>query len=179
MKETKYKGYYITKDGKVWSAKSNKFLSISMHGDYLGTAIIENGKVIRVNIHRLLAEAYIPNPHNYPQVNHIDENKLNNSLDNLEWVTAQQNANHGTRNKRISETNKKVFANTNVRGGKHPEAVAIQMCDKQTHEIIKEFESIADACIYLNRYPTGQGNISNVLKGTKNSAYGYFWQRKK
>lgn len=46
-------------------------------------------------IHRLLAEAFIPNPLNLPQINHIDGNKINNALSNLEWVTAKQNMQHG------------------------------------------------------------------------------------
>ena len=53
-----------------------------------------------MSIHRLLAEAFIPNPNNYPQINHKDENKKNNSLNNLEWCTCKYNINYGTRTKR-------------------------------------------------------------------------------
>ena len=55
-------------------------------------------------VHRLMAEAFIPNPDNLLFVNHKDEDKLNNSLDNLEWCTAKYNSNYGTRNKRLSKT---------------------------------------------------------------------------
>lgn len=54
-------------------------------------------------IHRLVAQEFIPNPNNLPCVNHIDENRTNNSADNLEWCTYKQNANHGTRNDRLRE----------------------------------------------------------------------------
>lgn len=54
------------------------------------------------SLHRLVAEAFIPNPCNYPVINHIDENKGNNRADNLEWCSAKYNCNYGSRNAKIS-----------------------------------------------------------------------------
>jgi hypothetical protein len=67
------------------------------------------GKKHYITVHRLVALTYIPNESNLPQVNHIDENKLNNSVDNLEWCTASYNCNYGNRNKNISESLKETL----------------------------------------------------------------------
>ena len=70
---------------------------------YMGVCLSKGNKQALKTVHRLVAEAFIENPDNLPQVNHKDENKANNSVDNLEWVTAIENNNYGTRKKRLSE----------------------------------------------------------------------------
>lgn len=93
-----YEGYFISETGKVFSNKSGKIKQLSINYDRRGyqrvkiTASPNNGSSIR--IHRLVAETYIENPNNLPQVNHIDENKDNNCVSNLEWVTNKQNCQH-------------------------------------------------------------------------------------
>lgn len=70
---------------------------------YLGVRLYDSNKNVRtLRIHRLVAEAFISNPYNYPQVNHKDEDKTNNCVVNLEWCTCEYNNNYGTRNQRIS-----------------------------------------------------------------------------
>lgn len=71
-------------------------------------AILCDGKGHRkyIQIHRLVAQAFIPNPDNKPQVNHIDENKINNVVENLEWVTVKENINWGTSLQRRAEHQK-------------------------------------------------------------------------
>lgn len=83
--------YEITKDGRVINKTNNHVLTPQPNGKgYLRVKI--DGKLQFV--HRLVAQKYIPNPNNYEQVNHIDGDKTNNSVDNLEWVSNQQNREH-------------------------------------------------------------------------------------
>lgn len=97
-----YEGLYqISNKGRVKSTRNNIILKpmISDKGYYhVDLYNKDNRKSCRV--HRLVAQAFIPNPNNYPQVNHIDENTINNQVSNLEWCTAQYNHNYGTRNER-------------------------------------------------------------------------------
>ena len=79
----------------------------------------KNGKTKAEYVHRLVALAFIPNPDNKPQVNHKDENKQNNYVDNLEWATCKENVNYGTRSTRQSETIIKTGIKKN---GNHPQA---------------------------------------------------------
>ena len=100
-----YEGLYaVTSCGKVWSYRNEKFLKPRDNGNgYLFVNLYKNGGYKPKQIHRLVAEAYIPNPDNLPQVNHKDENKANNCLQNLEWCDAKYNSNYGTRNEKIKK----------------------------------------------------------------------------
>ena len=81
----------------AWGSKSKVkgvYLSTSISSGYLSLGLTKNGKTKTTHIHRLMAVAFIPNTENKRCVNHIDGNKLNNSLDNLEWTTDKENINH-------------------------------------------------------------------------------------
>lgn len=83
---------------------------VPTHSSKCGYKMIDlrmNGKRKRVYVHRLVAQAFIPNPNNLPQVNHKDENKLNNFVDNLEWCTHTYNQRYGTKNARMVLTRRK------------------------------------------------------------------------
>ena len=99
-----YEDYTIDIFGNVFSKKSNKNICqyINNRG-YKLVNLCKNGKEVHKFVHRLVAEAFIPNSHNLPFVNHIDENKLNNYVGNLEWCSPKYNINFGTRSKRVSK----------------------------------------------------------------------------
>lgn len=93
--------YYITEDGKCYNNKTNKFLKgqINYKSGYLTYNItLPNGNKKRISAHRYVAINYIDNPLNKPEVNHKDGNKLNNNVENLEWVTAKENQQHAIEN---------------------------------------------------------------------------------
>ena len=155
-----YEGKYaITSCGKVWSYYTNKFLSqhIDRRG-YLRTALSLNGKQKLCAIHRLVAMTYIPNPNNLPEVNHKDENKLNNSINNLEWCDRKYNINYGTTIERAIETQRK------------------------NSPFNKKVLCVETGIIYFSaqeaKRQTGvdNGSISKVCNGKRNVAGGYHWK---
>ena len=96
--------YYINSLGKKFFLKG-KTLSLSDNGrGYLRTNLTKDNKTLSKYIHRLVAEAFILNVDGLPAVNHKDEDKTNNRVDNLEWCDNKYNDNYGTRNKRVIET---------------------------------------------------------------------------
>lgn len=127
-----YAGIYeVSTLGRVRSKVTGKVsIPIKTESGYLKVAIYLNGRMKSERIHRLVATTFIPNPKNYPQVNHIDEDKTNNRVDNLEWCDSQYNINYGTRTQRAKK------------------AISIAVvCDNIT------FSSITQCAKYLKIYP--------------------------
>ena len=100
-----YEGLYaVTSCGKVYSYRSKKFLKPRKRKNgYLQVNLYKDGERKTCYIHRLVVEAYLPNPNDLPQINHKDENKENNALPNLEWCDISYNINYGSRNQKISK----------------------------------------------------------------------------
>jgi len=87
--------YQVSNLGNVRSKKTNKLLKPYLtNRGYLTVGFWTNGKKKRISVHRLVASAFLPNPDNLPQVNHIDCNKTNNCVSNLEWVSGSTNITH-------------------------------------------------------------------------------------
>ena len=158
MKDIKnYEGIYgITSCGKVWSYRNECFLKpyTNRYG-YMQVKLFKDGKCKNYKIHRLVAEAYIPNPDNLPQVNHKDENKTNNCLQNLEWCDAKYNTNYGTCITKRSNSCKKPILQYDLDGN-----------------FIREWECASDVGKVAVK------SINNCLKGKNKTAYGYIWKYK-
>lgn len=97
--------YLISTLGKIWNVDRQEYVKPSRtKSGYYRVNLPFGGKFYNCYVHRLVAQAFIPNPENKPHVNHINEDKSLNVAANLEWATAKENANYGTRNQRIRET---------------------------------------------------------------------------
>ncbi|MEI6823905.1 MAG: NUMOD4 motif-containing HNH endonuclease [Bacteroidota bacterium] len=104
-----YKNYSISNDGRVMNTKKGKLLCLNKDSrGYYDVTLCNQGKYKHSSVHRLVAMAFISNLHNKREVNHIDANKLNNNITNLEWVTRQENAQHavnlGLGNRKLTES---------------------------------------------------------------------------
>lgn len=134
-----YKGYKVSNLGNVMSFrryKTGRKLKASLSdGKYLKVAVMQNGQEKTVNIHRLVALSFLPNPNKLPIVNHKDENKTNNRPENLEWCDFKYNSNYGTRNNRISST-KEGKKNPRVSESNRNRARQIEVFDRDTNHFL-------------------------------------------
>lgn len=99
-----FPNYSISNTGIVMNTKKNKQMTIYTRKGYSIVKLSINNKAKEMKVHRLVANAFIPNPNNFPCVNHKDENKSNNNIDNLEWCTYEYNNSYGTRIERQSKS---------------------------------------------------------------------------
>lgn len=174
-----YENYSIDEFGNVYSFKTQKFLkpNITKNG-YYTVQLFNNGKGKRLLIHRIVAKMFIPNPNNYQQVNHKDENKCNNHVANLEWCTPKYNMNYGiaakTRHskinyKKISDKMKKSQMSVG-----NNNATPVLQFDK-SGKFIKQFDCEIDA---IKELKAKSNHISEVCRGKRKSFLGYFWKYK-
>ena len=157
-----YEGLYqISNKGHVKSLYkgSERILRpvIDRYGYY--RIMLYNDSVRKIfSIHRLVAQAFIPNLYNKPQVNHLDENKKNNSVDNLEWATAKENSNYGSRNEKVADSRSKPILQYSKSG-----------------DFIREWKSAAEVERVLG---INNSDIIQCCKGRRKSSGGFIWKYK-
>ena len=152
----------VYKKGAAYEIPS-KLLSVTGgNGIYKQITLFRNGKRNYCSIHRLVCEAFHDNPDNKEQVNHIDGNKQNNYVENLEWCTRSENAIHSI-----------ITGLRDIRGGKHFAAKPIVMCNMDG-VTIEKFDYIKGAMDKYN-FKTMK-LIIDTAKGYRESAYGYKWK---
>lgn len=149
-------------DGRKRKIKDRILKCSRNSGGYYGITLHKDGCTKSVNIHRIVAEAFVPNPLEKEEVNHKDENPSNNHASNLEWVTAKENNNYGTRKERA----RKAIVEAQGR--------AVRQLSRDG-ELVAEYESLSEA------YGATGAFISNIVKcarGEYKTAGGYIWKYK-
>lgn len=152
-----YEGLYqVSSSGRVKRVKSGRILKPGLNQKgYEIVSLSKNNTKSMKRVNRLVAQHFIPNEHNLPQVNHIDENKRNNKVSNLEWVTSHQNANYGNRNRKLANVNNKPVMGINLRTGEK----IIFSSTQSTVQFGFNFQ-----------------NVAQVARGERNSHKGYTWE---
>lgn len=147
----------VNEHGEIRYRDTGKIASTSVAvTGYIQVGIWYQGRTHTYNVHRLVAEAFIPNPYNLPQINHKDEDRANCNVENLEWCTQKYNNNYGThKEKQRRHCCKPVVA-----------------IDKETKKETMFF-SIAEAGRVLGVNP---GNISRALNGRRKGTLSHFWK---
>ena len=161
-----YSSYEIYEDGRIYSYKSRKWLTLKPRQDgYIRVRLVnDNGEIKDLYLHRIIAQTFIPNPENLPCVNHKDENRMNCHKDNLEWCTYEYNNNYGNHITKMLEH--RIYEAPST-------AIQVAQLDKKTEEIIQIFPSIKEASRAVNG---SAGHINEVVHGKRKTAYGYKWK---
>jgi len=151
-----FPNYEVSNDGKVRNTKTKKLLKPYVNkGGYFAVGLSKDGKIFQRLINRLVAEAFIPNLENKPQVNHKNGDKINNHVDNLEWVTAYENKKHAIENGLCSNSMRKVAQYT------------------LDGKFVAEYRSLSEAAFSVGGHQSG---ITNVCQGKRKTCSGYLWK---
>jgi hypothetical protein len=148
--------YSVSTEGEVKKDTTNYFLSQSIQQDYKFVSLLINGQVKRMRVHRLVAMTFIPNPENKPYVNHINGDKGDNNVENLEWVTPSENTIHAVKTGLMSNGRKRPVIQYNLNGEK-----------------MATFESASEAA---RQTGGSQSKITMCCRRQRESANDYQWR---
>lgn len=149
-----------------------------INSGYLTVSLGESSKGHNKTIHRLVAEAFIPNTENKPCVGHKDGNETNNCVENLYWCTYPENNNHPITKERQIESSKKrdfSYLHTSEVENKISKSLSKPIIQLKDGVVIKEWDSIKEAASFLGK---SGGNITCCCQGKFKSMYGYQWMYK-
>lgn len=165
-----YEGHYmVDARGNVFSLKRNRVMTpCKSNNGYLQVHLTKDGKMKSFKIHRLVAMAFIPNPYNLPQVNHKDEDKCNNHVDNLEWCTQSYNLNYNDGQKRRAKS-------------RNYEDISRKRSNSQSKEVTQYDFDGSIIAVWKNAYVAekhgyNRGMINQCCIGNKKSHRGYIWK---
>jgi hypothetical protein len=151
-----FEDYQVSNEGRVKNSKGEILKGRISKYAYLRVCLYENKKHKDVYVHRLVAEAFIPNPQNLPEVNHKDEDKASNIVENLEWCDRKYNMNYGTRAQRSAVKHSK----------------RVDQIDPQTGEVIRQWESTREC----SRNGYDQSAVGKCARGELKTFKGYVWK---
>lgn len=161
-----YEGLYqISNKGRVKSlgndrSRKEKILKLLTNKKgYLQVNLYINSKMKTFRVHRLVAETFIPNPNNYPEINHKDEDKTNNCVENIEYCTHEYNSNYGSRTERAAQACSKP----------------VLQIDKTTNEVIAEWQSTHEV---ERKLGFNNSAISKCCTGKRKTCGGFRWSYK-
>ena len=152
-----YPNYEVSNMGRVRRNGEKIFKGSKAKDGYIKICLTNNGQHKTFFVHRLVAEAFIPNPENKPQVNHLGA-KDDNRLCMLEWATAEENSLHGAKKNRMN---------------KHNQVISVAKINKKTNEIIKIYKSIID--IENDGYTYRK--VYKCIKGENHTHLGFRWKQ--
>ena len=137
----------------------SKKVTPNIRSRYLTVALQKEGKMRRLYVHRLVASAFIPNPFNLPCINHKNENRQDNRVENLEWCTVKYNNEYGTCRERMVKTKSKRV-----------------VCFTKDNDVVREFSSSKEAGDYFG--VSRDAIFKNIKNGSANMGSGYYFKYK-
>ena len=161
--------YQVSTLGKIKNKRTNKLLHPHQYGLYFVIGLIKDHNYKLFLVHRLVGKAFIPNPLNKREINHIDGNKLNNNVSNLEWATRKENAQHSIKIGLQTKEHLAKAVSSMIAKTRKP---ILQIKDGK---VVKEYKSARQAS-RMNNFCISA--ICDCANGKYKSMYGYEWRYK-